>query len=384
MKIMASGDHHFDEHSRFAEAIRVHSWMVDAARDESIDLFVSGGDVYEGASSPVEREAVAEWLTRMAEVCPVVVSKGNHDRSRDCALLSRLRTKHPVIVEERAAVHFVAGSAIAAVAWPERAHILAASGGASSEATDQVTQEALRGVLRGLGDELAGHSGPRILLGHFMCDGAETSTGQPLIGQPIRVSLSDLALAQAHLTVMGHIHLSQLWRIGDAPVLYTGSPFRTDFGQTERKMVHVAEFRGSELLCMREIDTPATPMELIEARFVGEESGAFDIVRGSLSAAQHGAEVRLRYSVESDRRMPAKAAAEALKRELLSFGAVYVKTEEVVTVHARQRAPELAKAVTLEEKLSALWDAKRLDVAERKPELFAKVKVVESEVREAS
>ena len=62
MRLLASGDHHFREHSRFAEAIRVHSWMVDVARERKPDVFLSGGDVYESASTPLEREAVAGAL----------------------------------------------------------------------------------------------------------------------------------------------------------------------------------------------------------------------------------------------------------------------------------------------------------------------------------
>ena len=80
MKIVASGDHHFDEHSpRWAECLRIHRWMADEVRRRKPDLFLSGGDIYERASTPVERSAVAEWLTVLAETCPVIIAKGKYE-----------------------------------------------------------------------------------------------------------------------------------------------------------------------------------------------------------------------------------------------------------------------------------------------------------------
>lgn len=76
MKILASGDHHWDEHSRFDECERIHGWIASQIEYERPDVFLSAGDIYERASTPRERAAVAEWLVRVAETCPVVIAKG--------------------------------------------------------------------------------------------------------------------------------------------------------------------------------------------------------------------------------------------------------------------------------------------------------------------
>lgn len=373
MKLIASGDHHWDEHDRWDEALRVHGWMVNLIRDERPDVFLSGGDVYERASTPKERAAVADWLSAVAEVCPVVIAKGNHDRHLDCALLARLRTRHPVIVEERAGVHVVGGAAIATVAWPERVHLLAALGALSGDAVDVVVNDALCNVLRGLGDQLEGHDGPRILLGHFMCDGAETSTGQPLLGQPIRVGLADLALARSHLILMSHIHKAQRWDAGGAPALYMGSPFRTTFGQLERKSVVVASFDGPRLVEVREVETPAARMFLVE-----DEWGADGWRCGWHGMPEDvelvGAEVRLRYKVAADQRDAAKSSAAKVRDDVIAHGAVNVKVEEEVIAVNRARAPEVAKAKTLEEKLQALWRARGFDPGPRREALLEKAR----------
>lgn len=397
-RVLASADHHFDQHSRFEECRRVHSWMVDVARREQVDLFVSGGDIYERGSTPTEREAVAEWLTEMAEVCPVVIAKGNHDRALDCAILARLRTRLPIIVEEQAAVHVVGGVAVATVAWPERARVLALMGDAAPASRDDATQEALRGVLRGLGQKLGAHQGPTMLLGHFMCDGAVTSTGQPLLGQPIRVGLTDLALAGADVTIMGHIHRAQRFEHDGRAFWYPGSPFRTDFGQTERKVALLVDYEtadergaGHDWPRVEEIETPATPMLHVYAEWcqVPDLSGERDIPPGLFTDGPipdvTGAEVRLRYCVESDYREAAKAAAAEMRDEVIKLGAQSVKVEEQVVAATRARVPEIARARTTAEKLVALRTSKgeQLEPA-RVARLDEKLSQLEQEVRDAS
>lgn len=380
MRLLASGDHHFDRHSRWEECLSVHAWMVEQARETKADLFLSAGDVYEGASCPEERQAVAEWLTAMAEVCPVVVSKGNHEKPRDVALLRRLRTKHPIIVEEGAGVHYVAGAAIATMAWPERAHLLAALGG--SGAADTGIREALQDVLRGLGQQLEQHAGPRILLGHFMVDGSVSSTGQPLLGMPINVGLADLSLARAHLTVMGHIHMAQRFELETGPAFYTGSPFRTDFGQLEKKTVLFAEFDGPRLVETREIETPCAPMVHVETTWNGSNWDSFD---GAVAETYKGAELRLRYRVNAEQRDGAAASAREWAEALVAtYGAKSVKVEEVVITERRARAPEVARATSVQDKLDAHWLSLGYDPGEQRGELHVMAAELEQEVANAS
>jgi exonuclease SbcD len=382
MKFIASGDHHWDEHSRFDECIRIHSWMVDLVRRERPDVFLSAGDIYERASTPKEREEVAAWLVAIAEVSPVVVVKGNHDRAFDAHLLRRLKSVHPIIVDERCGVHRVGGAAIATLAWPSRASILAMLGrSASSQDADVAATLALQDVLRGLGAELAEHDGPRVLLTHAMIDGAVTSLGQPLIGAEMRITLSDLALAQAQVVIAGHIHCPQRWDYGAMPVIYTGSPFRTAFGETEEKSVLLVEIDGATVRCER-VPTPATPMLLIEGVW-RPESGSLDVTSETAPVPQRctGAEVRLRYTVDADHRDAAKRALSEQRQRLMDAGARSVKLEEVVTATVRARAPEIAAAKTLEEKLGALWRARKNEpTPERAARLITKTHELESEV----
>lgn len=377
IKILASGDHHFSEHSRFAECKRVHQWMVEEVRRRKPAAFLSGGDIYESASTPLERAAVAEWLTAIAEVCPIVLSRGNHDRPFELGLLRRLRTKHPIIVEERCGVHYVGGAAIAVLAWPERATLLAQLGSAAD--ADMAAGDALRAVLRGLGAELAAYDGPKVLLTHCMLDGSKTSLGQPLIGASMNVGLADLALSNADFVIASHVHMPQEYYYGNTQFLYAGSPFRTAFGEVEQKSIVELTLGNEGTALWERIPTPATPMLLGEDEW---RDGEWLCGWTGLDPDQaSGAEIRLRWRVPSDQREEARRAVMQVRDDLLSRSAVSVKLDEVVIAVTRARAPQISAAKTLREKLDVLWTA-RNDVpdAARRERLLSKLAQVEQEV----
>jgi len=355
MKLIATGDHHWNERRRFAESVRIHREITALVASEKPDVFLSGGDLYDGASTPVEREAVAEWVASVAEHCPVLVTKGNHDRPVDCLLLRRLRTRYPVVVEEGAGVHRIGGAQIAAMSWPTREGLLKMSGDAEVD-RDTLTSEALRAVLRWLGSQFEELRGPRILLGHFMVDGSVTSTGQELVGTPCNVSLSDLDLVGAQIGLMSHIHKFQRWDSTGTPYLYTGSPLRQNFGELEDKSVTIVEFNGVALMSIRQVPTSATRMLLVEQEWTGSDWTPGHGCEQLMSP--EGADVRFRYRCENSQRTAAAAAAAKIRDEILARGAVAVKLEPIIEVKNASRAPEIATARGMAEKLPAFWKAR--------------------------
>jgi DNA repair exonuclease SbcCD nuclease subunit len=197
---------------------------------------------------------------------------------------------------------------------------------------------------------------------------------------PLNVGLQDLALARPALCLMSHIHMSQRWDLDDVPYLYAGSSYRTDYGQTEPKHVVLATFDGPHLADLRFIETPATPMLLIEAPYSDGEIRVPADQKEWIDESP-AAEIRLRYACASDQREPAKIAAQRLADWLREQrGAVDVKVEEVVAVNTRARAPEITAARTLPDKLDALWRLQKFDPGERRPSLFEKVAQLEGEL----
>jgi|GEM_PF-1625354 len=394
-RVAIIADSHFSESSRFAECLRLHDWIADDIRTRGVDLILHAGDVFDAKSTPTERAAVAAWLRWCAEIAPVVIVRGNHDVVGDLAIFAKLRTKHPVIVEEAAGVHVVAGVAVACLAWPRKAALLASAREAGMVGSEQLATECMRNVLRGMGDQLAKHDGPRILLAHAMVSGSKTSTGQPLVGCDMELGIEDIALARADFNALGHIHLPQDWYTsseGGEPVVYPGSPRRTAFGETEDKGYVVAEFvsklseaidrsvDGQQLgqcLEWQRVVAPATPMVLIDAVYeYSADDGRW--MMSFRSAPIAGAEVRCRYTVPSDRRDEAKAVATTLRESLVRKGAISVKLEEQVIATTRARTPEITTAVTLNHKLILCWEARGIKVdPDRAGRIFTKLNELE-------
>jgi hypothetical protein len=144
------------------------------------------------------------------------------------------------------------------------------------------------------------------------------------------------------------------------PIVYTGSPYRTTFGELEQKSVVLLDTSAPELITR--VPTPCAGMHLVSERWLvhPEGSGGFEgLPEFHLSAEQiEGSEIRLRYEVAPDQREAARAVAAKWDALFRSQGAASVFVEEQVLTTARARAPEIAQATTLGEKLRAYWRAR--------------------------
>jgi DNA repair exonuclease SbcCD nuclease subunit len=389
MRIAVVADSHFDQHSRFDECKRVHSWIAEDAKARGCAAWLHAGDVYERQSTPLERLAVADWVEQMRSlVGPGIIVRGNHDAPSDLSLLERLRDT-PVTVVEDARIIELGGSKtpnpvwderpirVACMAWPRRASI-AALAPASKDGVESTAQEALRNVLRGLGAQNSD-----LFLGHVMLRGSITSTGQPLVGHDLEVGLEDLALVDARAYLIGHVHAGQSWNIAGAPCHYPGSPRRANFGELEEKAYLIVEFDGPHLVNIERVITPCAPMVHLTGWWHGGDRGL------EVTGMEHcdridGAEFRLRYQVAADERAAARAEAHRERDRVLSLGAANVQVEEVVVAETRARSPEITSAPTLVEKLEVLWRAKSFDPGARRETLLAQLAQVEQEQKDAA
>jgi len=374
-------DNHFDLNSRFEETVRIHNWIADDAAERGCTLTLLGGDILEGKSRPEERNAIADWLLRMAQLGPLVGVYGNHEVHSDLDIFNLLEAPHPIYFHDRPAVVVSQGIAIACLPWPRKANLLAALGDAGIPDVNNAAQHHLRNILRGLGSELDQYEGmPRVGLGHVNIDGAKTDHDQPLVGSDMSLSLADLGLLRCDLYLLGHIHAQQAWSIEGSPCLFGGAPKHNNFGEPGPKGYVVAEFDGQRLVSWERIPTPATPMFLLEGRW---ENGS--LVMNAPLPNVRGGEVRMRYTFPIDEREMARNAAQALCDHMANdLGANWVKPEPIPNTTKRARAPEVARATTIEQKLPAHWKAVGFSPGEREPELISKAVLLQEEARLAS
>jgi len=393
-RIAIIADSHYRGTSRFEECCAVHEWIAHDIAAREVDLVVHTGDVFDTKSTAEERNAFADFLADITRSAPILIVRGNHDFVGDLEIFQRLDARRPIIVEEKARVHVVNGIAVAAVAWPRKAELLATMGAQGQELGEQAAGDALRTVLRGLGAHLAEHDGPRLLAMHAMVRGSMTSTGQPLVGCDMELGLEDLALCRADAYALGHIHKGQEWEIEGRPVIYPGSPRRTAFGETERKGYVIVEVDDINADTERRrpatwelVETPCAPMVLVEADVT--PAGLLDF-RSDMPTMwadwPRGAEVRFRYRVSADAREAARVrAAEWATTCRDVTGAAFVKVEEEVIPVTRSRAPELARTATLTEQLATLRASRGERIPEERVErLNTKTLQIEEELQHAS
>ena len=381
-RLLAVGDHHVRKAApRWPECERIHGFILGQIRELRPDVFVSVGDLYDSSSTPDDRAYMVDWVTQAAEECEIVFVKGNHDRYLDLSIFSRLHTRYPVHVQEDVGMYRVGGMQIAAMAWPDRIDV-AGRLGISKGIAD--LDERLRAHVGERLEKIHTQWDPdcaRILAGHFSVSGAVTSAGQPMKGGEINIGIADLVRARAQFVVMGHIHCPQDWMYGDVPVVYTGSPFRTAFGEAEEKGIVLADFAGGKLESWRRIPTPATPMVLVGGYWDAEAQTLNGDVAAIRPEEVRGAEIRIRYEIDDDTRVTARAAAERLCQQLLEAGAVAVKIEDPVRPSVTARVPEIAEAHGLEAKLRLFWKARAQELpAERIARLIYQAHRLETEL----
>jgi DNA repair exonuclease SbcCD nuclease subunit len=198
-----------------------------------------------------------------------------------------------------------------------------------------------------------------------MIEGSKTDSRQPMVGVPMSVSIADLALSRADFIAVGHVHAEQEFEYGGTPIVVPGCPYHRNFGEPGPTSYVIGDFEGKVVSWTR-IPVPARPMLLMSAEF--EDNGLRWIEEDVT-----GAEVRLRISVPADSREAARHAANELREELLRRGAVMVKVEEQVDASVRARAPEVATAATLEDKLRAYWKAKCIELGDREPRVLGRL-----------
>ena len=305
----------------------------------------------------------------------MVVLYGNHDYEGDLEPLETVGRRYSVRVVSRAerfAINTVAGPAhLYCLPYPTKRWILAGGDAPKGLAEQQAEVE------RRLGDLLQtwGHSiraeraetvsamavpAPHILLAHLQVGGSLTSGGEVLAGQEIELSAAQLGELPIDYGALGHLHLRQ------SPALrcwYPGSPWRNDFGELDPKGYQLAHL-GSAIgpdgrlpLTVEHVRTPCRSFVTLTYRWAADsDDGAPRWVTRPTEAAigsAKGAEVRMRLTVPEQWIAGCPWVEEQAR--VTAAGAHRVKAERVIEPRLRVRAPKVAAATSLPDKLSALW-----------------------------
>lgn len=351
------GDTHLRSgHPRNPARLRALDQVIDEGRQiEALAAWLYPGDLFDTRSSIEDRNAMAVRLVRMAEVAPVIVVPGNHDLPGDLDIFAKLRAKWPVIVKTTPGVVSVLlatgdRAAIAALPYPHKAGLVAM--GVAKDQVVPTAAEALDAIFMQFATELtvarAAGAIP-IFLGHVNVCGSRASTGQPQVGMEIEINPAHLQRLPVVYAGLSHIHLAQ----EIAGAVYAGSICRMSFGEIEQKsyVVVTCQRQGGEWGASydrRPIDVAA--MYHVEGE-LSRSGFTWALVNSGtdVPASWKGSEVRVRYRFkQSEKSVLSDAIVLAEFAE-----AARLEVEPIAVPDRELRAPEVAAARTLAEKLAA-------------------------------
>lgn len=369
-------DLHTNVARRSAEARRIAYWIVDDSVARGAHFLGIAGDGVDGPMTEEDRDWLIAFNDYAANRMPVFWLMGNHEPRWSLRCLRGRDTKYPSIVEEAADVHVVetAGGkiAVAAVAFPWKAEILARIGAVGVEDADRVAEEALRNVFLGMGVRVRELGLPTVALVHAAIRGSKIRDDQPARPLGLEIAKEDLAQINADFYAVGHVHARNEFEFNSKQIWTPTAPFFNDFGEAghfkgyiwlelsqERDSLPVV---AGDLLTERDgepywvaspqrIPTPVTPMILFEASWLAEGGFDGDIENPRVNSVE-GCDIRVRFHYGKEHEKQAKAAADTYAGVLVGMGAVNVTLDPVPEPAIRSRIPALTTAVTLEEKAS--------------------------------
>jgi len=230
--------------SRADEHRAVLAEMAQVAADESVDLVLVAGDLFEtSAPGPESEQVVYQGLLDLAEVAPVLVVSGNHDNARRLEAVAPLLTLGRVQVRTQVArpddggvIRLTAGGVpvqVAMLPFVSKRGIVRADALMRDEAyqLSQAYTDRLGVLVRALTDGFAADT-VNVVCAHAFAAGGTTGGGERSVHTIEDYSLSALAFpVTAQYVALGHLHRSQ-----DVPgatrIRYSGSPLQLDFGET--------------------------------------------------------------------------------------------------------------------------------------------------------
>lgn len=247
MKAVVFGDLHITERglAHGQQTKLLLDEMPGIVREENPDVCLLTGD-YAGTvgeslhrSTATERNAIFASVAKIANFCPVVAIRGNHDLPGDWATLGLVRAKNRVYYVERPQMIPIGEVDVLALPWPHR------QPEEGETPTDVVMQP-------------FGHfeqPSPKrffIILGHFGTSESQINgRSYPKIVAPTEpvFDLEKIQHVRPDVVVMGHLHEQSAHDIGKGfQVVHTGAMTIGAYGEAQKYACVVQKFQKDVLI----------------------------------------------------------------------------------------------------------------------------------------
>lgn len=242
IRLIHSSDIHWcREHQ--AEALESLGVIRDAAQEHEVDLVVLAGDLFDRGIQASDRDGMGdliEIIQEILDIAPIAVVSGtpSHDVPGCYEILTHLAAANPFIMLDPDCPRVIGepGDQVLVLGCPEpgKQWLLAGKESLGSAEATQAVNEAMRGVLLGLGGLRREHPDiPCIMVYHGAVKGATMAAGQTVGGTELAIGAEDLALVGADYYALGHIHMAQ--QVGSLPAWYAGSAYPCSWGELDQK-----------------------------------------------------------------------------------------------------------------------------------------------------
>ena len=259
MRLLHTSDWHVGKrirgHSRADEHRAVLAEIISVAGEESVDLIVVAGDLYETAAPTAESELIVhQALLGLAEIAPVMAIAGNHDNPRRLAAVEPLMTLGRITMVAEPKPPTAGGAPVITTGdgTPVRVAMLPFVSQRSIVRADQLMVNAgyenaqsyadrMQRVIAALcADFDADHV--NLVVAHAFVHGGSLGGGErpAHLVDEYAVSAVDFP-ATASYVALGHLHRPQQL-LGATAIHYCGSPLQLDFGeQDQAKQVNIVD-----------------------------------------------------------------------------------------------------------------------------------------------
>jgi DNA repair protein SbcD/Mre11 len=277
-RVMHTADWHLGkllgEHSREEEHRRFLTFLLEAIREQQVDLLLIAGDVFDSANPPQTAEAsYYNFLSSLFRHggCSVIIVAGNHDSP------AHLEAPRQVLRALRAHVvgAFPPSPAEALIPIPDANDprlVVAAVPflrdrdlrvGQSGQSAKEIQQALVEGIQRRYAEIVDAAKAwtdqgiPLLATGHLTVAGSKGSDSEREIhvGGLGAVSVDCFPSAISYVA-LGHLHRPQAAGGADT-IRYSGSPIPLSFSEArDRKAIHVLDFAGGQLVEQAELEIP--------------------------------------------------------------------------------------------------------------------------------
>ena len=381
-RLVCIGDIHLRQDA--LQPKRLRSWdriIEHGSALADLGAWVMTGDLFDTRSSIADRNDAATRLQRMARLAPVLLPYGNHDLDGDLDIFARLEAEWPISVFARPECRRIrlatgAFATVFALPYPHKAG-LAAAGVAACDTLDAADQ-ALDAIFMRAAAELADAAtrDATFMVGHGNIVGAVASNGQPQIGREISVTESHLQRLGAICKIFGHIHKPQ--DIGGA--FFVGSGARLDWGELEEKRFVVVDLRPDSSWTAESVPLFSEPHYLVNGTLTrdgftwGLAHGADRVVPDPPASWEH-CEVRVRYHYKQSEK---PVLDESLVKAPFA-AALRLVVEPIAEPDRALRAPEVAVARSLADKVTAYGHIAGISVTDRLLEKLGRLETTDPE-----